>query len=57
MLRSWPGHRRNTQQPRCEYVPVVLLVFLLCSLRSRGSRLLVLRGTPQEVLPRVFKVR
>ena len=26
------------------------------SLRARGSQLLVLRGSPQEVLPRVFKV-
>lgn len=28
-----------------------------CSLKARGSRLVVLRGTPQEVLPRMFKVR
>lgn len=26
------------------------------SLRARGSRLLVLRGTPQDILPKVFKV-
>ncbi len=26
------------------------------SLRQRGSRLLVLKGTPQQVLPQVFKV-
>lgn len=26
------------------------------SFRARGSRLLVLRGKPQEVLPRLFKV-
>jgi hypothetical protein len=30
---------------------------LACSLRSLGSQLLVLRGTPQEVFPRIFKVR
>lgn len=32
------------------------LADLQASLEARGSRLLVLRGTPQEVLPRVFKV-
>lgn len=32
-------------------------MLFLHSLRSKGSRLLVLRGTPQDVLPRVFKVR
>lgn len=27
------------------------------SFRARGSRLLVLRGKPEQVLPRVFKVQ
>lgn len=31
------------------------LADLDAGLRARGCRLLVLRGTPQEVLPRVFK--
>lgn len=37
--------------------PPTLTRLCLASFRARGSRLLVLRGKPQEVLPRVFKVR
>lgn len=35
---------------------VLLPLLLLYSLRAKGSQLLVLRGTPQEVLPRVLQV-
>ena len=38
-----------------EQLPV-LLSLACCSLQARGSRLLVLRGKPEEVLPRVFAV-
>ena len=37
-------------------MPVLLLLSCCCSLRAKGSRLLVLRGTPQDVLPRIVKV-
>lgn len=40
----------------CADAQVVRLALSQCSLRARGSRLLLLQGRPQEVFPRIFKV-
>ena len=54
LLLAWlpAASRLVTHQPHtpCPYLPA-------CSLHARGSQLLVLQGRPEEVLPRIFKVR